>query len=424
MTDEAMHVGVGLLTATAAGPYPIRTATAETMHAFAAPLDLAFAEMPEPGDEEHRTWEPERIIAAFDGERPVSTAGALTFRLRVPGGAAAAAGVTLVGVSPAYRRRGILRSMMRHQLDDIRARGEPLAILWASEGAIYQRFGYGLATLNGTFEIAVDRARFARPAPAEGSVRLVDLEAAMEIFPAIYDRVWAETPGMVARSSTWWRWVTLHDTDHARGANGMKFLAVYEVDGSVEGTAIYRVKPDWDDRGPNGRLVAQEVIATTPRAARNLWTWLLSVDLVGVVRGVRAPVPHPLQLLLADPRRLGLTVGDAIWLRIVDLAPALEARTYGCPGTLVLEVRDGFCPWNAGRWRLAVDDAGHGDVQPTAAPADLALDAADLAAAYLGAFRLSDLARVGRVEELAGGSLRRADALFAAERAPWCSTMF
>jgi predicted acetyltransferase len=404
--------------------YPIRTATVETVDAFVAPLNLAFADVLDPNDGERHTWEPDRIIAAFDGTQPVAAAGALTFRLSVPGGEASAAGVTLVGVSPSHRRRGILRSMMRHQLDDVRARGEPLAILWASEGAIYQRFGYGLATLSGTFEIERGRATFARPAPAGGTVRLVDLETAMGIFPSLYDRIRVETPGMVGRTETWWRWITLHDTDHMRGANGIKFLAVYEADGQVEGTAVYRVKPDWDDRGPTGRLVVLEVLATTPRATRDLWGWLLEVDLVRVVRAVRGPVPHPLQLLLAEPRRLGLTVGDAIWLRVVDLPGALEARTYGRPGTLVLEISDSFCPWNAGRWRLDVAEDGRGGVEPTTAAADLLLDASDLAATYLGTFRFSELARVGRVVENTAGALLRADALFASPRAPWCSTMF
>ncbi|HEX7399184.1 MAG TPA: GNAT family N-acetyltransferase [Candidatus Limnocylindrales bacterium] len=404
--------------------YPIQTATLETVEAFVAPLNRAFADMPDPGDEERRTWEPDRIIAAFDGTEPIATAGALTFRLSVPGGETAAAGVTLVGVSPSHRRRGILRSMMRHQLDDVRARGEPIAILWASEGAIYQRFGYGLATLSGTFEIERGGAAFARPAPVEGTVRLVDLETAMGIFPPLYDRVRVETPGMVGRSETWWRWIALHDTDHMRGANGMKFLAIYEADGQVEGAAIYRVKPDWDDRGPNGRLVALEVLATTPRANRDLWRWLFEVDLVRLVRAVRGPVPHPLQLLLADPRRLGFTVGDAIWLRVVDVSAALAARTYGRAGALVLEVRDSFCPWNAGRWRLDVADDGRGSVEPSTAEPDVTLDAADLGATYLGTFRFSELARVGRVVENTAGALLRADEMFAAARAPWCSTMF
>ena len=410
--------------AAATDRYPIRTATVETVEAFVAPLNHAFADVLDPADGERRTWEPDRIIAAFDGGEPVSTAGALTFRLSVPGGEAAAAGVTLVGVSPSHRRRGILRSMMRHQLDDIHARGEPVAILWASEGAIYQRFGYGLATLNGTFEIERAGAVFARPASAEGTVRLVDIETAMGILPTLYDRVRVETPGMVGRSGTWWRWITLRDTDQMRSANGMKFLAVYEADGQVEGTAVYRVKPDWDDRGPNGRLVAQEVLATTPRATRDLWAWLFDVDLVRLVRAVRGPVPHPLQLLLAEPRRLGFTIGDAIWLRVVDVPAALAARTYGRPGTLVLEVRDGFCPWNAGRWRLDAAEDGRGTVERTTAVPDLTLDATDLGATYLGTFRFSELARVGRVVENTAGALLRADALFASARAPWCSTMF
>jgi predicted acetyltransferase len=404
--------------------YPIRTATVETVDAFVAPVNLAFADLLDPADGERRTWEPDRIIAAFDGAQPVAAAGALTFRLSVPGGEASAAGVTLVGVSPSHRRRGILRSMMRHQLDDVRARGEPLAVLWASEGAIYQRFGYGLATLNGTFEIERGRAIFARPAPAEGTVRLVERDTAMGIFPSLYDRIRVETPGMVARTETWWQWITLHDTDVARAANGMKFLAVYEAGGAVEGTAVYRVKPDWDDRGPNGRLVAMEVLATTPRATRDLWSWLFEVDLVRLVRAVRGPVPHPLQLLLAEPRRLGFTVGDALWLRVVDVLGALQARTYGRPGTLVLEVQDGFCPWNAGRWRLDVGEDGRGGVEPTTAVPDVTLEASDLAATYLGTFRFSELARVGRVVENTTGALLRADALFASPRAPWCSTMF
>jgi predicted acetyltransferase len=209
-----------------------------------------------------------------------------------------------------------------------------------------------------------------------------------------------------------------------RGANGMKFLAVYEADGQVEGTAVYRVKPDWDDRGPNGRLFALEVLATTPRATRDLWRWLFEVDLVRLIRAVRGPVPHPLQLLLADPRRLGFTVGDAIWLRVVDVAAALAARTYGRAGALVLEVRDGFCPWNAGRWCLDVADDGRGSVEPTTAEPDVTLDAADLGATYLGTFRFSELARVGRVVENTAGALLRADEMFAAARSPWCSTMF
>ena len=141
----------------------------------------------------------------------------------------------------------------------------------------------------------------------------------------------------------------------------------------------------------------------------------------------RVAVPHPLQLALADPRALGLTVGDGLWVRLVDLPAALAARRYGAADALVLEVTDAFCPWNAGRWRLTAagePGAAVATVEPTGDPADLVVDVTDLAAAYLGAFRLSNLADAGRAEERTPGALRRADALFASARAPWCATMF
>lgn len=71
--------------------------------------------------EERRKWrdllEPERALAAWDGEEVVGTAGAHTFRMTVPGGALVpTAGVTMVSVLPTHRRRGVLTSMMRRQL--------------------------------------------------------------------------------------------------------------------------------------------------------------------------------------------------------------------------------------------------------------------------------------------------------------------
>ena len=409
--------------------YPIRPATSETVRAFLAPLVIAFGEdlTDAEFDDWRRTIEPDRLVAAFDGESPVATAAALTFRLTVPGGEVAAAGVSAVGVEPGHRRQGLLRSLMRQQLDDVRGRGEPVAVLWASESAIYQRFGYGLGTLSGAFEIDRGRTAWLRPWEPEGRMRLVDEAEALATFPPVYERMRAVTPGALTRTEDWWRWGTLRDGEYSRRGASPKFRYLYEVDGAAEGYAIYRVKTDWDDRGPKGQLLVVEVMASTPRAERAVWSFLFGVDLMRTTKAGRVQVPHPLILELADPRALGITTGDGLWVRLVDLPTALAARRYGAADTLVLEVGDAFCPWNAGRWRLAATgEPGEASavVERTEAPADLSLDVADLAAAYLGAFRLSDLARADRVVELAPGALRRADLLFAADRTPWCATMF
>jgi len=412
-------------------PYAIRKPASDAeLRDFLAPFPPAFGEeYPDAELEADRnTLELDRIVAAFDGDRSVGCAGAFSFRLTVPGGEVDAAGVTIVAVLPSHRRRGILRALMRQQLDEIRERGEPLAILWASEGAIYQRFGYGLASLQSSFDIEQSRSAYARPFELAGQVRLVTSEEAARVFPGLYEGVRRATPGFLTRSEAWWHWNVLRDSEYLRRGAGPKMLALHEVDGRPEGYAIYRLKPDWDSRGPKGELIVREVLATTARSELELWRWLLDTDLVARVRTMLSTPQHPLLLALAEPRRLGLTLGDGLWVRLVDLPAALGARSYAAAGRLVLEVRDSFCPWNEGRWVLKVDADGDGrfgaTVVRTEEAPDLALDAADLGAVYLGGFRFDDLVRVGRTQEQRPGAVVHADRLFAVDRTPYCSTMF
>ena len=128
------------------------------------------------------------------------------------------AGVTVVGVLPTHRRRGILDRMMRAQLADVRERGEPLAALWASEETIYGRFGYGLASQDVMIEATRVHAAL-RPrsaAAATGTTRLVDHDEALAVFPRIYDRVRRRTPGFVSRSHDWWELRKLDDRPERR----------------------------------------------------------------------------------------------------------------------------------------------------------------------------------------------------------------
>jgi predicted acetyltransferase len=413
-------------------PWHIRTATLDQMRDFAAPLPAAFAEAFT--DAEFADWlkvvEPDRWIAAFerpDGQDALGCAAAYTLRLTVPGGEVGAAAVTAVGVRPDHRRRGILRALMRHQLDDVRERGEPVAVLWASEGAIYQRFGYGLAAMDGSFEVTSTRTAYTRAAPSEGRVRIVTEAESAAIIPPIYDAMRVLTPGALTRTEAWWQSGPLADPEYSRRGASPKFRVVYEADGAAEGYAIYRVKDDWDHRGPKSLLDVKEAVTLTPRALRELWRFLFEVDLVRTVKAARVPVPNPLQQILAEPRVLGLVTGDGLWLRLVDLPAALAGRRYGMADTLVLEIADDFCPWNAGRWQVVTAGepwAAVASVTRTDTEPDLVLDTADLAAIYLGGIRPSELAEAGRITERTPGALRRANALFTADRTPWCVSMF
>lgn len=360
----------------------------------------------------------ERMHAAWDGDRIVGGAGAFSYRTSVPGGEVPAAGVTVVGVLPTHRRRGVLRSLMKEQLEDSRDRGDKMAYLWASEGTIYGRFGYGLASQIGSMSLAREWTSFAQPFTPRGRVRLLEAEEAARIFPPIYEQVRAQRAGMFLRSAAWWETRKLYD-DPARRKAGPLHRALLELDGAPAGYALYRVKQDWQAGSTAGVVTILEAFAPTPEGTRELWRWLLDFDWTSQFAADYLPLDHPLFLLLADPRRLRFAIDDGVWARLIDVAGALSARTYAGDGEIVLEVSDALLPENAGRWRV-----GRERTERTSADPDLRLDVANLATVYLGGFGFGDLVRASRAEERTPGAAERADALFHTTVRPWCPEIF
>ena len=359
----------------------------------------------------------ERMHAAFEAAEIVGGAGAFTFDLSVPGGSLPCAGVTVVGTYPTHRRRGVMRAMMRAQLDDVQARGEPIAALWASEETIYGRFGYGVASWAGEVSIPREANAFAAPLERRGQVRFVSLEEAQELFPPIWESLFEQRPGVCARSKTWWETRQLRVPEE-EAAQPRRFV-VLDLDGATQGYAIYKTKPGFEEGVSAAKLEVIEAIGVTPQATAEIWRFLLDVDWIAAVTASLLPPDHPLFLLLASPRRMRYRLGDALWMRLVDVGAALSGRAYTGDGSVVFEVRDEFCPWNEGRWRLA-----GGAVERTQEPAELALDVGALGSAYLGAVSFGQLRDAFRVEELAAGAVERADALFAWRPLPWCPEIF
>ncbi|NUK02761.1 GNAT family N-acetyltransferase, partial [Streptomyces lunaelactis] len=358
-------------------------------------LILAFGGVDE-SPEERELWdsltEHERSIGVWDGEECVGTAGAFSFRLSVPGGAVVpAAGVTMVSVAATHRRRGVLTSMMRRQLDDVRKWGEPLAVLTASEPAIYGRFGYGAATLQLRAEIDTARVRLAVPEGTDDirlrQVKPTDAGAECE---AVYARLVAGRPGMLARRPGWERLPVLDAPADREGASPLQCVLA-ERGGEVVGYTLFRIKPSWDTAGPNGTVILQDLQALDPAGCAALWRFLFGIDLTSKLRMLNRPVDDPWQHLVSDIRRCNVRLRDSLHVRLVELGAALEARTYRTPVDVVMDVEDDFCPWNAGRWRLTGDAKG-ASCKRTEDDADLTLSVRELGAAYLGGISLSALA--------------------------------
>jgi predicted acetyltransferase len=351
----------------------------------------------------------DRTLAVFDEGEIVGTASAWSFAMTVPGGEQLpCAGVTFVGVRPTHRRRGLLRRMMERQLDDVAARGEALAALTASESVIYGRFGYGVASVKREWSLRREGTVLVRPPEAEGRVRIVGPDEARKVVPDVYGQAIRRIPGAVTRSEPVWdEW--FHDQEDERGGASALFFAVHDGGGYVA----------WRRKGEEV-LVVHELHAVDDEVEAALWQFVLDVDLVREIRGRRRPVDERLAWRLADPRRLVVEHEvDDLYVRLVDPAAALSARTYGSDDEVVLEVTDPFRPANDGRW--LVSGAG---CQRTARDVDLALGASELGSLYLGGVAPSLLARAGRIEEIRPGALRRADALFRSPVAPWLTMGF
>lgn len=386
-------------------------------------LELAFGgvrEAPEQRELHESLTEPERSLGIWDGDRVVATAGAFSFRVAVPGGALVpAGGVTMVSVAATHRRRGLLTSMMRRQLDDIRALGEPFAVLTASEPAIYGRFGYGAASRQMSLAIDTDRVRLSVPEGTdEVRLRYARPDEAVAACESVYARLVAGRPGTPAHGPGWERKPLADPVEDRQGGSPLQCMLA-ERDGELVGYMNFHLRPDWEKAGPRGRVAVSDLAALDPAAYAALWRHLFGIDLMSTVEALNRPADDAVLHLVSDVRRCDIRLRDSLYVRLVDVGAALEARTYRGPLDVVFEVEDAFCPWNAGRWRLTADAKGGASCKRTEDPADLALSVRELGSAYLGGEALGSLALAGRVRELRGGAVAEASAAFLSDVAPW-----
>ena len=372
-------------------------------------------------DEQHRErsrplFEPDRAHGVFDGRELIGAGYSLNPAITLPGGRPCPlAAVTAVGVKPGHRRRGVLTMLMRAQLDSLHEAGEPIAALYASEGSIYGRFGYGVGSYEARVSVPRGAAFLSTVELDPRPVREVSAEDAMTFVREIYPRVTEKQVGYLSRDSEHWELRLSWNRDDA----GKLRYAVHPA-----GYALYRPKSAWTTRGPDYELRVEEIVATTPQAYAALWRYLLDMDLVTEVRWNKAAVDEPVTSMLTNPRLARREVLDGLWVRLVDVDRALEARRYRAPLDVVIEVSDAFCDWNAGRWHLRVDANGVAKVTRADEPAQLAADVSDLGAVFLGGNTIASLVRAGRIVELDEGAALRASVAFGTDHAPHCPEGF
>lgn len=403
----------------------LRTLTDEEMPALRRLDDWAFGVTSDEQrwDVSAATLERHRQMGAFVDGQLAGHVAAFTLELTVPGPVVApCAGVTWVGVSPQHRRQGLLRALMRAQLDQLHESGEFLAALWAAEPGIYGRFGYGPAARRAA--VTVSRGlHLAGPEPAGIHVQLLDVPDALDACRDVFERLRHTLPGMVTRSSQAWAAGAHDDPVTRRPWSARRCALAVDRSGTPQGYAWFRTKPDWDSGSPRGTTEVSEILAVTPAASRALLDVLLDLDLMATVEFWNLPLDDPLLTLSAHTERLRPRIEDQIWVRLVRVDEALATRRYAGDLDVVLEVTDAFAPWNVGRWRLSADTTGAVVSRSTDA-ADLTVDTGDLAGAYLGDGYLERAYLAGLVDEHTSGAALTLARAMRGDRAPYCPYEF
>ena len=350
-----------------------------------------------------------RSIAVFEDGQIVGGAHSHLLEMSIPGGTSIVAGVSNVEVQPTHTRRGIMTRMMRHQIDDVHERGEPLAALFATESVIYGRFGYGVGSVHEQWTIERAHNGYARRYDSPGRIVFVDPADIGKELPEVFRRSTAGRPAVFQRAPHHWE-RDARAPEHRQGGSGGLFYVAYVADGRIDGYVNYRTQ--------RPAVIVNELMAATREASTALWRFCFDLDLYERTEAIKRPVDDPMPWMLADPRRLQRSSRDGLWVRVVDVRAALEQRSYAACDRLTLEVIDDFCLWNQGRFDLEVAPEGATCRASSASP-DLTITISALASAYLGSASFATLAPAGLVDEGTPGAVARADRAFAVPYKPW-----
>ncbi|HEY7595505.1 MAG TPA: GNAT family N-acetyltransferase [Actinophytocola sp.] len=364
-----------------------------------------------------KVYEPGRSYGAFAGDTMIGTVTSLASSMTVPGGATVPmAAVTGVGVRADHRRRGALTAMIRRELEDLAAAGETLAALHASEPAIYGRFGYGLGTLGRSVKLRSGRARLRDDVPTAGTVRLLSTDEALTLLPAAYPPLQATRPGMMSRGQSWW--VLGYERRFAH--EYFRVAAHHGADGTIDGWVGYKPGPYHSgDPRDGSRLYVLDFHAANQGVANDLWRYLIGIDLVEELIAYGRPMDDPIEAMLTDLFALRSDPDDELWVRVVDVPRALAARTYGPADPVVIEIVDPLLPGNSGRYLISPQGT-----ERTSSPPGLTMTVEALGMIYLGTWRPSTLAAIGRLTAKNPVAAEAADRLFATDRPSWCGSLF
>ncbi|MDO5677903.1 MAG: GNAT family N-acetyltransferase [Propionibacteriaceae bacterium] len=351
----------------------------------------------------------------LDGRVAVAGFAAAPTRINCGRGLVDALVINTIAVRPSHRRRGLLKLMMREQLDAARARGMSLATLTASEATIYGRFGFGITTHTHPVHVDTRRLVFRPDVPvAGGSIEYVHPSFLKDHWHRLVTEHQLRYRGAVSHQNAHFLMDTGQwDSSENGPSRSLRCVVHFDDDGVVDGFALF-VPKGWDDTPITSEV--RKVCAADQSVNRALWKAMAEMDLVERLIYPLSPPGDPLAASLVDPWAVQAQAGDdPVWLRILDLPSAVAQRQFDGEGTVVVAITDsmGYCE---GTWRIRAE-AGHGTAEPSEAEPEVRLPVDALAAMWHGDRTASELALSGLLDG-APAAIGRLSRLFQVDEPP------
>lgn len=399
--------------------FDVRPATPDEMPALRRIVSASLAM--EPSNFADLT--PEMSLCVFEDDRLAAVHGSWPLTMRFNGKAVPISGVTTVATNASDRGLGHLRRLVEHHFNELHEAGErPLAVLYASQAEIYQRFGYGIVSTHHRYRIEPRYLRFSEPLEIPGRIREVDRDRDFGLIVDLYRQYREERTGLLHRGRPMWDAGVLAPV---KAKDDTKQVVVYEEGGEALGYCIYTTGPDPESRHPEPgqKLIVHDLVALTPVAYQAFWRHFSGYQLVRFITWGQVAQDDPLPHLLLEPRMLRDTGSDGLLARIVDLPASVAAREYDNRARLSVDLIDNLCPWNNGAWSIEVGPEG-AEVAPLSGEPDLSMSIGTFAMLLFGQISATRAARAGRIGVHDGQALPRWDAALATRYAPFCADRF
>ncbi|MGH1490194.1 MAG: GNAT family N-acetyltransferase [Acidimicrobiales bacterium] len=296
----------------------------------------------------------EWTLCAFDGSQLAASFITIPFTMRLNGEAMKMGGVSGVATHPEYRRRGLMRRLMTEATLEMREQGQTVAALWASQAAIYQRFGYSIGSVSRRYAVDSVDISFFDGDGGSSTVEWLSVEAGFDAVRALYIAFIAERTGYLHRSRALWAAGVLEE----RPDEGPVHIALSrDGDGQPNGYMVYTLRAGKvAHRARSQELVIRDLGWLTLDAYRSLWSYVARHDLVGRAVWATAPADDPAEELFSEPRMLHTEDGEGAWFRVIDVEAALSGRGYSQAGQVTLRLpEDDLAPWNAGTYTIETD---------------------------------------------------------------------